>query len=37
MLEFVHDALPGRVVFGAGSLERVADEVAPLGAGARSS
>jgi alcohol dehydrogenase class IV len=32
MLEFVHDALPGRVVFGAGSLERLPDEVARLGA-----
>jgi maleylacetate reductase len=32
MLEFVYEALPGRVVFGAGSLERVADEVARLGA-----
>ena len=28
MLEFVHDALPGRVVFGAGSLARLPDEVA---------
>ena len=32
MLEFLHDALPGRVVFGAGSLERLPDEVARLGA-----
>ena len=36
MLEFVHDALPGRGVFGAGSLERLPDEVARLGARARS-
>jgi maleylacetate reductase len=28
---FVHDALPGRVVFGVGTVERVADEVAALG------
>jgi maleylacetate reductase len=28
---FVHDALPGRVVFGVGSVDRVADEVAGLG------
>lgn len=28
---FVHTFLPGRVVFGAGSLERVADEAAALG------
>jgi len=28
---FVHEALPGRVVFGAGSLDRVADEAAGLG------
>ena len=32
MIEFVHDALPGRVVFAAGALARVADEVARLGA-----
>ena len=32
MLEFVHDALPGRVVFGPGSRARLADEVARLGA-----
>ena len=32
MLEFVYEALPGRVVFGAGSLERLPDEVARLGA-----
>ncbi len=32
MLEFVHDALPGRVVFGAGSRARLADEVTRLGA-----
>jgi alcohol dehydrogenase class IV len=32
VLKFVHDALPGRVVFGAGSLERLPDEVARLGA-----
>ena len=32
MLEFVHDALPGRVVFGPGSLARLPDEVARLGA-----
>jgi alcohol dehydrogenase class IV len=31
---FVHTALPGRIVFGAGALARVADEVATLG-GAR--
>jgi alcohol dehydrogenase class IV len=30
MLEFVHDALPGRVVFGPGSLARLPDEVARL-------
>jgi maleylacetate reductase len=28
---FVHDTLPGRVVFGVGTVERVADEVAALG------
>jgi maleylacetate reductase len=28
---FVHDALPGRVVFGVGAVDRVADEVARLG------
>jgi maleylacetate reductase len=28
---FVHDALPGRVVFGAGAVDRVADEVAAIG------
>jgi maleylacetate reductase len=28
---FVHEALPGRVVFGVGSVARVADEVAALG------
>jgi maleylacetate reductase len=28
---FVHEALPGRVVFGVGSVERVGDEVATLG------
>lgn len=33
MTEFVHDALPGRVVFAAGALARVGDEVARLGAG----
>jgi maleylacetate reductase len=32
MLEFVHDALPGRVVFGPGSLARLPDEVTRLGA-----
>jgi maleylacetate reductase len=32
MLQFVHDALPGRVVFGPGSLARLPDEVARLGA-----
>jgi alcohol dehydrogenase class IV len=31
MLEFVRDALPGRVVFGAGSLGRLPDEIARLG------
>jgi len=31
-LEFVYDALPGRVVFGVGALERVPAEVAALGA-----
>ncbi len=31
MINFVHDALPGRVVFAAGALARVADEVARLG------
>jgi maleylacetate reductase len=28
---FVHDALPGRVVFGVGAVDRVADEVTALG------
>ena len=32
MLEFVYEALPGRVVFGPGSLDRLPDEVARLGA-----
>ncbi len=32
MLEFTYETLPGRVVFGAGSRERLADEVAGLGA-----
>ena len=32
MRTFVHDALPGRVVFGVGSLGRVADEVTAIGA-----
>jgi alcohol dehydrogenase class IV len=32
MLRFEYAALPGRVVFGAGSLERLPDEVARLGA-----
>ncbi len=32
MLEFTYETLPGRVVFGAGSLERLPDEVARLGA-----
>ena len=32
MLEFTYETLPGRVVFGAGSLERLAGEVARLGA-----
>ncbi len=32
-LEFVYNALPGRVVFGAGRLTAVADEVQRLGAG----
>ena len=31
MRAFVHEALPGRVVFGAGAVARVADEVAALG------
>ena len=31
MKPFVHEALPGRVVFGVGSVERVGDEVAALG------
>jgi maleylacetate reductase len=31
MLEFTYGTLPGRVVFGAGSLRRLADEVANLG------
>ncbi len=31
MREFVYEALPGRVVFGLGSLDRLADEVARLG------
>lgn len=31
MQNFVYDALPGRVVFGAGSLDAIADEVARLG------
>src|SRR4051794_40708300 len=30
MLSFVYDAVPGRVVFGPGSLDRLADEVARL-------
>jgi maleylacetate reductase len=33
MLEFVYDALPGRVVFGAGTLDALPDEIARLGAG----
>src|SRR5690606_36970328 len=33
MLQFVYEALPGRVVFGAGSLDYLPDEVARLGAG----
>ena len=33
MLEFTYETLPGRVLFGAGCLERLADEVAKLGAG----
>lgn len=32
MLEFTYDQLPGRVVFGTGALDRLADEVARLGA-----
>lgn len=32
VLDFVYDALPGRVVFGVGSLERLPEEVARLGA-----
>jgi maleylacetate reductase len=32
MLEFTYETLPGRVVFGAGSRARLADEVASLGA-----
>ena len=32
MLEFTYEALPARVVFGQGSLERLPDEVARLGA-----
>lgn len=32
-LEFVYNALPGRVVFGAGKLATVADEIQHLGAG----
>ena len=32
MLEFTYETLPGRVLFGAGCLERLADEVAKLGA-----
>jgi maleylacetate reductase len=31
MLEFTYETLPGRVVFGAGSFERLPDEVAGLG------
>lgn len=31
MREFVYEALPGRVVFGVGSLDQLADEVARLG------
>lgn len=33
MREFVHESLPGRVVFGAGSVERVPDELESLGCG----
>ncbi|HEU5100602.1 MAG TPA: maleylacetate reductase [Roseiflexaceae bacterium] len=32
MLEFTHDSQPGRVIFGAGRRERLADELARLGA-----
>ncbi len=32
MLDFVYDAQPGRVVFGAGSLKKLPEEVAALGA-----
>jgi maleylacetate reductase len=32
MLEFIYEALPGRVVFASGSLDRLPDEVARLGA-----
>ena len=32
MLEFVYDALPGRVVFGVGSLDRLPDEIGRLDA-----
>jgi len=32
MLSFIYDALPSRVVFGVGSLERLAEEIARLGA-----
>jgi maleylacetate reductase len=32
MLRFVYDSLPGRIVFGAGSLDQLPDEVARLGA-----
>ena len=33
MLNFVYDALPGRVIFGVGSFDRLAEEVDRLGAG----
>lgn len=33
MREFVHDALPGRVVFGNGTFERIPDELERIGAG----
>jgi alcohol dehydrogenase class IV len=32
MLEFIHDSQPGRVIFGAGRRDRLADELARLGA-----
>ena len=32
MLQFIYDALPARVIFGTGSLEKLPDEIARLGA-----